>query len=219
MASPIVGLILFWTLVFIALLVVNIRTKAPITIERQEVLRANRAPSSVTSFRDSLDNKWELTNVSGVLQYIWTAPGQDPLVLWDSTNLGCGPNQTNYLLYQAAFPLGPSYLREDSISLGMTPETTNASGDVVSFRLVLYQGDVRIESLTDSGFWSIFPQTTQSPLSSWPSSGTAVVWQSLNLSTNLAAQFLASGDLVLKLVDQVGNYWAASTLQVPAPCV
>ena len=219
MASPIVGLVLFWTLVFIALMVVNLRTKVPLTIERQEVLRANRAPISITSFVDTLNNTWELTNVSGVLQYIWTAPGQDPLVLWDTTNLGCGPNQANYLVYQAAFPLGPSYLRADSVSLGMTPETTNSSGSIVSFRLVLYQGDVRIESLTDSGFWSIFPQITQSPLASWPSNGTAVVWQSLNLSTNLAAQFLANGDLVYKQVDQVGNFWSASLLQSPIPCV
>ena len=219
MASPVIGLVLFWMAVFIALLVVNLRTKGALTSQTVEIQRADAAPVSANTFTDGAGNTWELTNATGVLQYIWTAPGGPSRVLWDSRNLACGPNQANYAAYLVAFPTGPSYLRVDSLNLGITPETTNANGNIVSFRLVMYTGDVRIESLTDNGFWSIFPQVNVTPLASWPSNGTAVVWQSMNLSLNLAAQFLANGDLVTKQVDQVSTYWSASLRQTPAPCV
>ncbi len=220
MASPIIGLMLFWMAVFVALLIVNLQKKADLTSAQQETRNANAAPVSVESFTDSLGNVWTLTNISGILQFIWTPPGLTPLVLWDSINLGCGAvNQANYLTYEAEFPNGPSYLQADSLVLGTTPATTNASGVIVTFRLVLYQGDVRIESLTDNSFWSIFPQLNPVPLTSWPSSGSAVMWQSLNVSQNLAAQFLANGDLVTKQVDQVNYYWSASLLASPIPCV
>ena len=209
--------------VFVALLLVNMRTKAPISIERLEILRADAAPTSVDTFTDSMGNKWQLTNKTGTLQFIWTASSSGtPLVLWDSMNLGCGAtNQANYTTYIAAFPNGPSYLQADSLVLGSTPGTTNANGNIVSFRLVMYQGDIRIESLTDNGFWSIFSQLFWTPLTSWPSNGTQIVlWQSLNTSMNLAAQFLGNGDLVTKQVDQSNNtYWAASSVQTPIPCV
>lgn len=206
--------------VFVVLLIVNLQKKADLTSAQRETRNANAAPLSVESFTDSLGNTWTLTNVTGILQFIWTPPSLPALVLWDSINLGCGVvNQANYLTYQAAFPNGPSYLQADSLVLGSTPASTNASGTIVTFRLVLYQGDVRIESLTDNSFWSIFPQLNPVPLTSWPASGDAVMWQSLNTSLNLAAQFLANGDLVTKQVDQVNYYWSASLLASPIPCV
>ena len=217
MASPVLGLLLFWMVIFVVLLVVNLRTKGVLTVQAAEIRRADAAPSSVDSFTSSGNNKWQLTNTTGILQYIWTAPGGPSRVLWDSRNFACGPNKANNSAYRIAFPTGPSYLQADSLNLGITPETTNANGNVVSFRLVMYTGDVRIESLTDNGFWSIF-QGSSTPLVSWPSNGVAVVWQSLNLSLNLAAQFLANGDLVTKQVDQVSTYWTASSRQTPLPC-
>lgn len=219
MASPVIGLVLFWMAVFVVLLVVNLRTKAPLTSTAQEIRLADSAPLSATSFTDSGGNLWQLTNITGFLQYIWTAPGENPRVLWDSQNFACGPNEASNAAYQVAFPTGPTYLQADSIVLGITPQSTDDNGNIVSFRLVMYAGDVRIESVTDNGFWSIFPQVTTIPLVSWPASGTAILWQSLNQSFNVAAQFLANGDLVTKQVDQVSTFWSASLRQTPAPCL
>ena len=187
------GVLIFSVLVGVTFLSIALYTKLHPTKTQLAFIAAN-APSinTVNSFVDSNGNTHSLIlGTDGILRLQFLEDGSSiPQTVWDSVNSKCGPNLSNYNAMVPLLPLDPG------ITLGVTPQWIAPNGNLVTFRLVLMPGDVRIYSMQDSRFWSILDVSTL-PLS-WPSTianGDIILWQTAPLAFNVIAQFTNNGQL------------------------
>ena len=152
----------------------------------------------LTSFTDSNTNTWNFAmNSQSLLNYTWQKGSGTPKTVWDSKNGSCGVNQANYISMTNDVSVST---RTQGITLGQTPMFLDATGVQRTFRLQLYNADVRVESTNGDGrFWSVFGTNILTPIG-WPSaipSGLDPLWQS-GAPPNLSfySQFLTNGNLV-----------------------
>jgi hypothetical protein len=202
----------------------------------QSLLAANN-PLTLNQFTSTYLNGgnslWTLQMSGTTLQYIWSlqAFGATPKVVWDSVNYNCGPNAANFAAMQTYLTTGGNngtvYNTNQgyALSMGSTPTFVNPqNGQLVQFQMVMYAGDIRINSLNSSGaYWSIFTQVpTINKLTNWPTTiengFTTLVWQSINGNGgNPNVYFTASGQLMVATNDLTIIYWIASAF-VPPIC-
>lgn len=214
------GLVAVWILAFLFIAISAAHVK-PVPTETQLAVASARSiilttPSTLTA--DGMTWRLELSSDGSVLQFIWNS-GTD-VVVWDSVVGACAPNDVGY----AAMVSSVDYTK--FLVTATTPVIFVQSYGAVQFRMVLYAGDVRIESTTgDNRYWSIFgPGFVGDPLyglQQWPTGVPAdtVLWQSLSLSGNLVAQFVGNGDLVIRYVGNSNLYiWSASSILIPLAC-
>ena len=225
------GLLMFWIAVF-SLIAVSASKVKPVPSENQIVL-SNLAGIRLTTnngvFTDSDGHTWRLgmSADGNSLQYGWSEPSYPEIIVWDSTIASCGANLVNYNMMMSHVSSLPTiYTPQRSVVLAVTPLIFVQSYGAVQFRLVLYTGDVRIESTTGDGkYWSIFgPASNGDPfygLQNWPMGSADVVqWVNFSLAQNVSAQFLASGDLVVRTSNATVYLWSASGAPaIPIACV
>jgi len=174
------------------------KTRQPFGTELAKITSQGTNVGTLTSFTDTNSNTWNfLMNSFSVLEYTWKRPNTNPKVVWDSVIGSCGKNQSNYISMTNDTSVST---RTQGITLAQTPMFLDANGVQRTFRLQLYNADVRIESTNGDGrFWSIFGTNITPPLS-WQSTitnGLNPLWQS-GAPPNLTfySQFLTNGDLV-----------------------
>ena len=116
---------------------------------------------------DTNTNTWAFAmNSFSVLEYTWKRPEFSPKVVWDSQLGSCGKNQANYISMTTNVSVST---RTQGVTLAQTPMFLDANGVQRTFRLQLYNADVRIESTNGDGrFWSVFGTNITPPVS-WPS--------------------------------------------------
>lgn len=154
--------------------------------------------NTITSFTDTNLNNWNFkVNDSGLLSLVWTANSQTPRTVWDSLNGSCGPNLANNVLMN----MNPNVsTRTEGITLGQTPMFIDSFGIQRTFRLQLYNADVRIESTNGDGrFWSIYGANNNLP-NGWPSSisnAYDILWQSSGANFTFYATFYNNGDMAV----------------------
>jgi hypothetical protein len=212
----------FWVVCAIVLIVF-------VAIQRnQELAGSNLAQATakdtnigtLTSFTDTQLNTWSFlmasaTGVAG-LQYVWKPPTSGPKVVWDSVNGSCGPNQLNYVSMTLDANV---FTRTQGVTLGQTPMFLDNQGVQRTFRLQLYNADVRIESTNgDNRFWSVFGTNILKPFA-WPSSisnGNVPLWSN-GAPPNFAlyGQFLQDGNLVVQNSNGFNQIFRASTFSNP----
>ena len=205
---PVAALIVFATLE---------KTKQPFGVDLVKQSSSGVGIGTLTSFTDSNTNTWNFAmNTASVLQYTWKRPEFNPKVVWDSVNGSCGPNQSNFV----SMSNSPSVsTRTQGITLAQTPMFLDANGVQRTFRLQLYNADVRIESTNGDGrFWSIVGGNVFAP-QAWPSSipsGLNPLWQSAS-PPNFAfyAQFLTNGNLLVQQPNGGFATFVASTWSNP----
>jgi len=143
-------------------------------------------------------------------------PEFNPKVVWDSVRGSCGSNQANYISMTNNVSVSS---RTQGITLAQTPMYVDVNGVQRTFRLQLYNADVRVESTNGDGrFWSIFGTNIFKPVS-WPSTitnGLNPLWQS-GAPPNLAfyAQFLTNGNLVIQQSSGVYQTFSAFSWSNP----
>lgn len=225
------GLLVFWFAVF-ALFVVSASNVKPIPTENQIVassLSGIRLTTSNGILTDPDGHTWRLgmSADGNSLQFGWKDPLYPEVVVWDSSIAACGANLINYnLMMSHVASVGNIYTPQRSTVLAVTPILFVQSYGAVQFRLVVYSGDVRIESTTGDGkYWSIFGPATSGDtfygLSNWPvGSPDNILWVNFSLAQNVSAQFLANGDLVVRTTNATVFLWSATGApSVPLACI
>jgi hypothetical protein len=90
--------------------------------------------------------------------------------------------------------------RTEGITLGQTPMFIDSFGIQRTFRLQLYNADVRIESTNGDGrYWSVYGANNNLPVG-WPSSisnPNDVLWQSYGANFTFNAAFYNNGELAV----------------------
>jgi hypothetical protein len=190
---------LVWTIVAITLITLAAISKTqPPPGNSNVVSLTGKNVNTITSFTDANLNNWNFkVNNAGLLEFIWTANNQTPRTVWDSFNGSCGPNLANNVLMN----MNPNVnTRTQGITLGQTPMFIDSFGVQRTFRLQLYNADVRIESTNGDGrYWSIYGANNNLPVG-WPSSISNpydVLWQSFGANYTFASPFYNNGDLAV----------------------
>ena len=151
---------------------------------------------------------------SGNLQYIWTANNASPRTVWDSQNGSCGPNQANNVLMNADTNVKT---RTQGITLAQTPMYLDSLGVQRTYRLQLYNADVRIESTNGDGkFWSIYGANNNKPV--WPSTITnpyTVLWENGGAASTFNASFFNNADLFVSQPNGLQISFVASSWTNP----
>lgn len=193
------------------------KTKQPVGVGLVKLSTAGVDIGTLTSFTDTNTNTWNFAmNSLSVLQYTWKRPEFNPKVVWDSVNGSCGSNQANYISMTSNVSVST---RTQGITLAQTPMFLDANGVQRTFRLQLYNADVRVESTNGDGrFWSIIG-TNITPPQSWPSAipnGFDPLWQSAS-EPNFAmyAQFLNNGNLVVQAPNGTFGTFSANSWSNP----
>ena len=209
----------FWFVCAIVLIVfVGIQKNQP-PFGSEQVLLSNKAGAvgTITSFTDTNSNTWffRMRTNSSVLEYVWRSPTGSPLVVWDSANGSCGPNQANY----TSMTLDSSVsTRTQGVTLAQTPMYIDPQGVQRTFRLQLYNADVRVESTNgDNRFWSVFGGNIFTPLG-WPSSisnGTLPLWSNATSNFVFYSQFLQNGELIVQIPNGTNIQFQASQFANP----
>lgn len=197
----------FWGLVAIGLIIPAVLQKIPPQPGTQLLLNTfnGKNIATLTSFTDTLANTWTFNlNDDANAQFVWTPPSQAPKVVWDSVQGPCGTNQLNFI----SMSNDPNVsTRTEGVTLAQTPMYIDATGIQRTFRLQLYNADVRLESTNGDGrFWSIFGANIFSPLG-WPSGISdplQPLWQSSAANYTYFLQFFQNGQLSV----QQPNGWA-----------
>lgn len=171
---------------------------------------------TLTSFTDSNTNTWNFAmNTDSVLAYTWQKGASAPKVVWDSVNGACGPNQANFISMSNDVSVST---RTEGVTLAQTPMFLDENGVQRTFRLQLYNADVRIESTNGDGrFWSVFGTNVFNPLG-WPSSisnGLDPLWQSPDPNFAYYSQFLTNGNLVNQLPTGLFGTFSANVWSNP----
>jgi hypothetical protein len=193
------------------------KTRQPYGVELAKLTAQAVDVGTTTSFTDTNTNTWAFAmNSFSVLEYTWKRPEFNPKVVWDSQLGSCGKNQANYISMTTNVSVST---RTEGITLAQTPMFLDANGVQRTFRLQLYNADVRIESTNGDGrFWSVFGTNITLPVS-WPSTitnGLDPLWQS-GAPPNLTfyAQFLTNGDLVNQQPNGVYQTFSAKSWSNP----
>jgi hypothetical protein len=217
-----ITLSMFWAICAIVLIVLVAYQKNQelFGIKLAEATANDTNIGTLTSFTDTQLNTWSFlmspdSNVSA-LQYVWKPPTSGSKVVWDSINGSCGPNQLNYVSMTLDANV---FTRTQGLTLGQTPMYIDNQGVQRTFRLQLYNADVRVESTNgDNRFWSVFGTNILKPFP-WPSSipnGSFPVWSN-GAPPNFVffAQFLQNGDLVVQNSNGINQIFMASTFSNP----
>lgn len=174
------------------------KVKQPYGVELAKLTTQGFDIGTQTSFTDTNTNTWNFAmNTLSVLEYTWKRPEFNAKVVWDSVNGSCGKNQANFISMSNNVSVST---RTQGITLAQTPMYLDATGVQRTFRLQLYNADVRIESTNGDGrFWSIVGGNVFLP-QGWPSTisnGLNPLWQSKAPPyLSFWSQFLTNGNLV-----------------------
>jgi hypothetical protein len=188
-----------WTALAITLVTLAVLSKTqPLPGNSNVVALSGKNVNTITSFTDTKQNNWNFrVSNSGTLEYVWTANNQTPRVVWDSLNGSCGPNLANNTLMNMNTSVST---RTEGITLGQTSMFIDNFGVQRTFRLQLYNADVRIESTNGDGkYWSIYGANNNLPVG-WPSSISDpfnILWQSAGANLTVVSPFYNDGDLVV----------------------
>ena len=210
----------FWGLVAVGLAVPAALSKTLPQPGSQLQFLTNKGANiqTLTSFTDTLGNTWTFNlNEEANAQFVWTAPAQAPKVVWDSEQGPCGTNQLNFI----SMSNDPNvFTRTEGVTLAQTPMYIDTLGVQRTFRLQLYNADVRVESTNGDGrFFSIFGTNIFTPFG-WPSSisnGFTPLWQTPGPQYTYFLQFFQNGELSVQQPNffQPGNCFIASSYTNP----
>lgn len=195
-----VGITVAWAVVAIVLVVLAAiqKLKPPYGTNLANLTTKGTDIGTLTSFTDSNTNTWNFAmNSQSVLAYTWQKGAGTPKTVWDSKIGSCGVNQANYISMTNDVSVST---RTQGVTLGQTPMYLDSAGVQRTFRLQLYNADVRIESTNGDGrFWSVFGTNILSPVG-WPTAipnGLDPLWQSgAPPNFSFYSQFLTNGNLV-----------------------
>jgi len=160
---------------------------------------------------------WSLNTTLNSLQLNWTSNSQN-FTVWDSFNGVCGPNSisyarlsnsvwfdsTNYVPYGLGFPSSYTVLTSTNIF------TDALSTQNYAFKLVLYQGMLRIEKDGLNPMWwnNYQGKNTTAPISPsvWPSTqddGSKILWKIGDIVNS--AQFRSNGNFLVGSANPFNN--------------
>ena len=215
------GIIVF--LCFLPAMFPNKKKTTPIDVANMYFSQRYNTTSSITvggnTFRIVVP-----TSSQSIVQFIWTDLQNFPRVVWDSQNANCGPNYNNYLTMVANVP----NLNTQSVTLASTPLLI-INNVPVTFRLQLYNGELRIENttVTPNRFWSLFNNPGPNKLTNWPLANvnngyTTILWAQTNTIQNPLFMFTTNGALILRNPTTEGPtnvLWSANASQpIPPTC-
>ena len=181
------------------------RKNAPIV----ELLSFLNAPSINRSSLVGTTGTWSLNTTINALQLNWTSNSQ-LYTVWDSSNGYCGPNSVSYALLsntnwfdsQNFVPFGLGFPTSYTVLATTDVFTDPLTTLNYAFKLVLYQGMLRIErDGGSSAFWNNYQgisSPTPLPSSAWPSTqddGSRVLWKIGDLINS--TQFRSNGEFLV----------------------